>query len=647
MTWRNTILVGGAVALAGLAIAPGVATAGPTGYGDSAASALDRELRLPDTAPDWARSQAKVADADGDQIRQVQVGLALRDLAGAQRLATAVSTPGHAEHGRFLTSSEFTARFGPAQETVDAVSGWLRNHGMNVRAVSKNRQLVTAEATVDELEKAFDVSLATYRHHDAQGTRVTLAPDSDLAVPARLRGAITTVLGLADDMAARPLGRATQPAQPQAADQECAPFWGARNNTAVPQKYPKGKQSNYLCGYDSRQMRGIYGLKPTHSGRGQRVGIVGAYNLKTIVRDTNRAAARYGSPPLTPGQYRGNLPSRFEHQDKCDAPSWAPEQAMDVQAVHTLAPAARITYYAARSCLNPHIYAALNRAVEDNKVSVISNSWGAPDEADLPASVHRQFGQIAVQAAAQGQALLFSSGDSGDASGDVGKRRVLFPAASPWVTAAGGTTVAADATGKQRFVTGWENAGNTLTRGTWKPQRDRDGAFAGGAGGGRASYYDQPAYQRGVVPASMARGKRTVPDISALADSYTGMGMGFTTEKGEYVLVSGGGTSLAAPVLAGIVADAQQAKAGKRLGFLNPALYKMAKSKVITDVTPVKAGVWTDLMSSFAGVHVPTREGNYLVDLDTKPQTLRSARGWDPVTGIGTPTSGFVDRFGR
>lgn len=664
MRWRNTVAVGVA-ALAGLAAVPGLAGAGTTGYGGStpvgtagyggygdtsigasAFGALDRELRLPGTAPGWARPQAKVGEIDDEQVREVHIGLSLRNGDGAQRVATAVSTPGNREYGQFLSSSEFTARFGPTRDTVHAVSRWLRSRGLDVKDVSDNRQLITAEASVAKLEKAFDVRLSSYRHRQPGGTRVTVAPDQDVAVPAKLKDRVNTVLGLSDTIA-EPLNEGARAAQPKPADEGCAPFWGARNNTAVPQKYPKGKQSNYLCGYDTKQARGIYGLKARHSGRGQHVGIVGVYNLKTIESDSNRAAARYGSPPLTPGQYRGKLPSKFEHQDKCDPPSWASEQAMDVQAVHALAPSARITYYAARSCTNPHIYAALNRAVEDNKVSIISNSWGFPDEADLPASAHRQFGQIAVQAAAQGQTLLFSSGDSGDASGHVGKRQLLFPAASPWVTAAGGTTVAADAAGKQQFVTGWENSGNTLSAGKWKPQWDKDGPFAGGAGGGRSAYYQQPAYQRGVVPSSFARGKRTLPDIAALADGYTGMGIGFTTDEGEYVFASGGGTSLAAPLLAGMVADAQQVKGGKRFGFLNPALYKMTGSKVITDVKPVKAGIWTDLMASYGGVHVPPKEGHYLVDLDTKPQTLQSARGWDPVTGIGTPTTGFVDRLGR
>lgn len=676
MRWRNTLAVG-VTALTGLAILPGLADAGTTGYydgpsgyydslpgsssergggyydvvppagiGSSVARLFDRELRIDGTAPDWATPRAKVDDVADREIRTVQIGLGLRDADAAQRLATVVSTPGNREYGSYLSSSQFTARFGPTRATIDKLTRWLTAQHLQVREVSGNRQLITATAPVSALEKAFDVTLSTYRTRHAHGTRVTVAPDRDAAVPAELRGAITSVIGLDDAHAILPQHRATARNQQPGAGTQCATFWGEQNNATVPQKYPAGRQSNMLCGYGYRQVRGAYQLGTGHTGRGQRIGIVGVYNLKTIRSDTNRAAGYYGAPVLRSDQYQQVLPSRFEGQNQCGEQAWNVEQAIDVQAVHTTAPEAKITYYAARSCANKHIYGTLNKAVEDNKVSIISNSWGAPDEARIPAATHRQVGQMAVQAATQGQAMLFSSGDAGDNSGATGKRQLTFPAASPWVTAAGGTTVAIGPNSSQRFVTGWESAGNTLRGGTWAKQNDKDGPFAGGAGGGRSSYYAQPNYQRGTVPAGVARGKRTVPDIAALADGYTGFGIGMTTPDGTWAAMSSGGTSVAAPLLAGMVADAQQAK-GKRLGFLNPALYTMARSTAITDVTPVKAGIWTEHMSGYAGVTVPSGRGNYLVDADTKSQSLRSTRGWDPVTGIGTPTKGFINRLGK
>jgi subtilase family serine protease len=722
MTWKNTLIIATAV-LAGATGIPGIALAGTSGYfgtlsaadssgsgyygaapdatvggnreaglndrevglppdrqvsiGGSVKRLLDREIRLNDSAPSWATPAAKVADADPRQKRQVRITLGLRDPRGAQTFADAVSTPGSPQHGKFLTSAEFTERFGPSRDTVQQASRWLKSAGTRVTGVSANRTIVTVEGTHAQLEKAFDVDLAHYRQPD--GTRVTVAPDTDLAVPAPLRGAVNGVLGLGETPLTRPLNHTRLTGQPtpepdssssssssssseaqgpraqakkaadagRAADGPgCARWWGERNNTGVPQKYPQGRQSNEVCGYDTKQIRGMHDLGPGHTGRGQTIGIIGAYNLDTIESDTNRAAARYGSPPLTPGQYSASLPPQFENQDQCAPESWAQEQALDVQAAHTTAPGAKIRYYAARSCGTGHMFAALNRAVEANQVDVISNSWGYPDEAEQSAAAHKQFGQIAVQAAAQGQSVLVSSGDTGDASGFTGKRQVAFPAASPWVTAVGGTSTALDATGRTEFSTGWADAGNTLRGGKWVRQDDKDGPFAGGAGGGRATYYAQPAYQKGVVPDAIAKGKRTLPDVASLADPYTGFGMGITVD-GEFVLASGAGTSLATPLLAGVVADAAHTNGDERVGFLNPALYSMAGDRTVRDIKPVKAGASTRHMSQIGGATVPAGEGDYLVDLGGKPQSLTAAPGWDPLTGIGTPARGFVDRLTR
>ena len=59
------------------------------------------------------------------------------------------------------------------------------------------------------------------------------------------------------------------------------------------------------------------------------------------------------------------------------------------------------------------------------------------------------------------------------------------------------------------------------------------------------------------------------------------------------------------------------------------------------------AAIWTPFMFSYGGVTVPNVQGSYLADADSKPQTLHSAAGWDNVTGIGTPTPGFVAAFAQ
>jgi hypothetical protein len=93
------------------------------------------------------------------------------------------------------------------------------------------------------------------------------------------------------------------------------------------------------------------------------------------------------------------------------------------------------------------------------------------------------------------------------------------------------------------------------------------------------------ARQRGVVPAALSRppataaSNRSVPDISADADPATGMAIGMLStqpgKKPRFFLTTGGGTSQATPLVAGMVAAAQRG-AKAPIGFLNPVLYQLA-----------------------------------------------------------------------
>ncbi|WIX85815.1 S53 family serine peptidase [Amycolatopsis sp. DG1A-15b] len=592
------------------------------------------------STPAWATPHTEVARTNGSTVRHIQVALALRDQPGAERLAAQLATPGRAEHGKFLSSREFLDRFAPTQDAVDQVSRWLAKQGLHVTGVSPNRHFVDAEAPTAALESAFGTRIAAFRARIDGVTRTLTAPASPVTVPISLRASITAVLGL-DDSAALLKPQHTRPAA-VAAEQHCARWWGEQNNTDVPQKYPAGFQSNALCGYTGTQVRAMYKLNNGNTGAGTTIGVVGAYNSDTIVADTNQASSQLGVPPLAEGQYSAVLPEGgFTDATECGAEGWAAEQTLDVQASHTIAPAAKIRYYAGKTCKGTGIYEAFNLAVADNAVDVISNSYGNADgENSLPQMARDQFNAMALQAAIQGQTVTVSTGDAGNNSGPVGRPTVSFPSSSPWVVAVGGTSVGLDQNNQPTVLTGWENSGNTQSGSSWAPQQDADGPFASGAGGGSSALYCMPNWQMGVVPGSGE--KRGVPDIAALADSYTGMLVGQTI-KGQFGIGSYGGTSLASPLIAGLVADAQQARSGNaRAGMLTPILYSLAGSSAIADVTPQKAGVWTPMMHAFGGVAVPGGQGSYLIDFDARPQNLQSGPGWDNVTGLGTPADGFI-----
>ena len=139
-----------------------------------------------------------------------------------------------------------------------------------------------------------------------------------------------------------------------------------------------------------------------------------------------------------------------------------------------------------------------------------------PSESSVPPSLLKVSHAIALRAAAEGVSLLY---DSGDEPG------VDTPASDPDVTAVGGTTLGIGAHSQRLFETGWSTAFGERT-GNSGPWHDEGILLA--AGGGASDVYGEPGYQKGVVPSSMARNKagqagRTVPDISADADPYSGM----------------------------------------------------------------------------------------------------------------------------
>ena len=244
-----------------------------------------------------------------------------------------------------------------------------------------------------------------------------------------------------------------------------------------------------------------------------------------------------------------------------------------------MAPGARIVYVGASDCLSG-LDNAWASAIDNHIANVITNSWtdGTDDINLLGTDYVAFYQQFSLEAALTGITVNFSSGDSGDhtAGGtDLAAKTVEFPADLPYVTGVGGSSVLIGRQGQWLGEYGWQNAYSTLTNGTWTPAPP--GTYNSGGGGGTSQLFTQPFYQAGKVPTSISEyyGKtpmRAVPDIAMAADPNTGFEVGETqvfpdgTYWDQYRI---GGTSLSSPLLAGVVAVADQAH-GHSLGFINP-----------------------------------------------------------------------------
>jgi hypothetical protein len=206
----------------------------------------------------------------------------------------------------------------------------------------------------------------------------------------------------------------------------------------------------------------------------------------------------------------------------------------------------------------------------------VSTSWGQCEIDEDNAGLVGTLTPLFKQAALQGQTIVAAAGDAGsedcyDAPMDSTAEEVDYPAADPWVTGVGGTTLATSGS-----ETVWNNClasrqGESLTC-----ANDADSKAAGG--GGMSRYETRPSYQPNLLtwPTAQTCGTqcREVPDISANA----GTPMVIATPPDAAANSTWGGfrgTSLSAPLIAGLVAD-RNTGCTTSTGLLTTGLYSLA-----------------------------------------------------------------------
>ncbi len=627
------------VALIGVAVAALLTTTLSTRATAAAASSS-----LTGSRPTWALKATDLGALPSSQRVDFQVVLAVRNAAAAEQEVAAVSTPGSSTFHQFLTDAQFDAQFAPAPATEAAVAAWLRSAGLSIVSVASSRMYIEVQGSVAQADRLLGTSLHNYRY---QGQTLP-APTANYLVPAQLRGAIAGVVGL-DGTRAQTAG--TLPGPPPGSRygvQPCSAYYGQKVATTVPSAY--GQQWPYtICGYSPAQYQSAFGLTQSiqdgNDGHGVTVAITDAYAAPTILSDANTWSNRRGLPSLT-GHFTQVTPkaNAYNEQSACGPQGWYGEETLDVEAVHGMAPGANILFAAGKNCVGG-LDEAFANVIDHHLASIVTNSWtwgtGEGSEDMIPAGVLDFFHQYLLEADLTGISVLFSSGDEGDDTVAIGSRQVNFPASDPLATGVGGTSTEIGKQGQIVFQTGWSSSYSTLTSGAWSPAPP--GNYSSGSGGGTSQLFRQPFYQKGRVPASISeyfgsKPMRAVPDISMPGDPNTGLLVGETqvfpsgTYYDEYRI---GGTSLSSPLLAGVLADATQF-AGHAIGFINPLVYADEYSQAITDVRPQsgpEATVRTDY-ANFLNAHA-----GYLTRLQTLgvPTTIWTRRGYDDVTGVGTP----------
>jgi len=380
------------------------------------------------------------------------------------------------------------------------------------------------------------------------------------------------------------------------------------------------------CAYTPGQIREAYGLQAVakkYDGTGVKVAILDAYASPTLQADGNRYAANHKLPALVTGKnFSQIIPSGIydvSPDESCGPYGWWEEESLDLAAVHGAAPGATILYVGARDC-GTSLSIALYNVLYNHLADVATNSYSYGGES-IPAGQQATDDQAFLAGAAQGTTILFSSGDDGDLAELNGVATGGWPATSAYTTGVGGTSLFIQSDGLKTEY-GWGNYRAFLTDVTVKSATlvetsglaqitaygatYDDFSFYSGSGGGISLLEAQPAYQAAAVPIGLAttlnlasgyttplpNAQRVSPDVAMVADPYTGYLFGETftiagnkysdagctpiSSTEEYCEGGIGGTSLASPLMAGVVAVMNQKRIATGepvVGFVNPLLY--------------------------------------------------------------------------
>lgn len=614
-------------------------------------------VALAGTRPAWAVPGAATGQADPQARVSARLFLADRHPAALAAYARAVASPGDRLYHHYLTPAEFGARFGPSHDEVRRVTAWLTGAGLRVHKLT--RKSLAVHGTLAQAARAFGTSFQRYTVHG----RVYRAPTSTVTTPATVASDVLGVTGLDNGPGRKAASTETADTSPtKIIPSPCSDYWGSSFATDLPPINTGHSGPREPCGYSPGQLRGAYGVSHSRlTGKGVTVAILGAYDTPTMRADLDHYSRDYGLPVTRDGQYSTVLPDSFTAGDLCNSSGWNQEQAMDVEAVHTMATAAHIRYVAAASCLQPDLIAALEKVVDHRLADIVAGNYFwlfRSSYGDLPAGVVDTFRQLFIQAAVEGIGMYFPTGDCSDLNparelltcvAPLGSTQTQteYPAADPWVTAVGGTTIAIGAHSRYRFETA---EGTTLAHelpdgSGW----ETPSVYQVWAGGGGVSPFRQPFYQHWVVPSRLAVSNgsrmRVIPDVAMAADPFASGRSGLTEPvsggQTAYVDTPAYGTGYATALFAGVQADAQQARHGIPIGFANPALYARSRAGVFHDVTdrPLSPDLPVQMV-----VHNVAEDAYAVADLGNDG-SLHATRGYDDATGLGSPRRGYLRSY--
>lgn len=542
------------------------------------------------------------------------------------QLVAAQQNPASPLYHHWLTPEQYAAQFGVADADIAAISTWLEQQGFTVNSVSRGRNRISFSGTAAQVANAFGAPLHYYRAQPEATPR--FAPSANLSIPAALSSVIESVQNLSSF---RPHPQMVKPA-------------------TQPMFTVGGNQLAFLTPPD---VATVYNVTPVagsgYNGAGQTLAIVG--QSAVVAQDLVNFQTALGVPVKAQSLnlISGTGASAIVAEDEAEAD-------LDLEYSSAMAPGASVAFYYVGNSGSYNVFDAINYVVDNHLASIISVSYALCEPDAGPAYIS-SIDATLEQAAVQGQTVIVASGDYGSVSCKQNMwdsvtvqntPAVEYPASSPWVIALGGTEFPeADIGQKPVNSTFWGPAPNgdvVDTALSYIPEQVWNDAGGGGidsGGGGISIYEPQPPWQTG-VPGIPAGSFRLVPDI-ALAASSMYPGYLICSSDTAYFSITGsctngfrdakdnafnviGGTSIAAPIFAGLLAVLNQAKgytAGQ--GLINPTLYTLAANA-------------TTYASAFHDITSGNNACSYVAVCGSGPQNTDylAGVGYDQATGLGS-----------
>ena len=507
----------------------------------------------------------------------------------------------------FLTQRQIADRFGPSRADYDAVFRWMTSKGFSIEHGSVNRLTLTMRGTRAQAERAFDVRIGDY----ALGERSFYANDRDPALPGEMASSVQAVEGLSNFAEPHrgidkippnpptpvptpppptppptpPTPEPTPPPPPPPITLVCSTAQSSLcSQPPVEITDPclrikaliacynacltAGGQVSQLNGTDVATLLAQYeaddctvgalpGLEksakpaaaraPAFDGTGQTVALVEFDSF--VTSDVSNYLALLGLEPalinnLSKVDVNGGV-SPGTNQD---------EVLLDIDAILTVAPGASIVVYDAPFDGRGSFQAVLNQMLDNDKITIISNSWAYCEDQTTLADV-QSIDTIFQNAAAANITVFNGAGDSGSTCLDGTPNTISVPADSPNATAVGGSSLTTGPGNVYQSETWWNGLNNTPPTG--------QGGF------GTSKFFVKPTYQSGSA-------MRSIPDVVFNADpAAEGVTICQATGGGCPTNSLYGGTSDSTPIWAAITATLNQA-AGHNLGALNPTIYPLA-----------------------------------------------------------------------